>query len=96
MPCVLIRHKVANYATWKRAVRSFAKMRKSVGEKSFQAYRSAASPNDLTVICAWDNASKMKKFIKSAELREGMKKCGVLGKPEIQFFGKAEDLSVAK
>ncbi len=94
MPYVLIRHRVANYAKWKRVVNSARPLRKRSGEKSFRVYRSSRNPNDLTVVCAWDTSAKMAKFVKSAELRERMIEAGVISKPEIHFFGKAEDLSV--
>ena len=94
MPYVILRHKVADYAKWKRVVRSVAAMRKKSGESSFQVYRDSRRPNDLTVICSWDTAARMKKFMKSADLRKGMKAAGALGKPVVQLFSKAEVLSV--
>jgi len=90
----MIHHKVANYAKWKKAVKVFAPFRKASGEKSFYACRSSKSPNDLLVWCEWDTASRMKKFIKSAELRKAMVGAGVIGKPQISFYGAMEDLSV--
>ena len=95
MPYVSIRHKVADYAKWKRVVHAASALRKTSGETSFQVYRDSKSPNDLTVVCSWDNAGRMKKFMKSAELRKAMKEAGVLGKPAVQFFSKAEDLTVS-
>ena len=95
MTYILIRHTVADYAKWKRAVRAFAPVRKAGGEKSFQVFRSAEVANHLTVICGWASAAQARKFIASAALREAMTSGGVLGKPEIQFFKQAEDLSVA-
>jgi hypothetical protein len=94
MSIVLIRHKVANYAKWKKAVRACAPWRKKSGEKCFRAFRSASSPNDLTIICSFSTAAKMKAFIKSAELRKRMKDAGVVSKPQIQFFSASEDLSI--
>jgi heme-degrading monooxygenase HmoA len=94
MTLVLIRHKVANYAKWKRAVRNFAKYRKASGEKCFKVFRASNSPNDLSVLCSWSTPAKMKKFVKSAELRKAMKTAGVVGKPEVRFFSAVEDLSV--
>ena len=93
MPHVSIRHKVADYAQWKRAVQGFAAVRKAAGETSFQVYRDSKSPNDVTVVCGWENSGKMQKFLKSAQLRNAMKEAGVVGKPVIQRFGKAEDLT---
>ena len=95
MSYVLIRHKVADYAKWKRGVAAAKAWRKAGGEKSFYVCRSSKNPLDLLVWCEWDNASRMKKFMKSAELRKAMKGAGVVGKPEVSFYGKMEDLSVS-
>lgn len=94
MPYVIIRHKVADYAKWKRAVNAFKKFRQTSGETSFHVLRGSKKPNDLTVCCGWDNTNRLKKFMKSKELRKAMKEAGVVGKPEIGFFSKKEDLSV--
>ena len=95
MPAVVIRHKVANYTRWKRAVRAAGAFRKASGEKCFHVFRSSTSPNDLTVICSWSTSDKLRNFIKSAELRKAMKAAGVVSKPVVQFFSAAEDLSVS-
>jgi heme-degrading monooxygenase HmoA len=94
MPFVLIRHKVANYAKWKHAVQAVKTFRKTSGEKSLYVVRSSNEPNDVTVFCAWDTAARMRKFVKSADLRKAMNEAGVVSKPEVQFFSKMEDLSV--
>ncbi len=94
MPYVMIRHKVANYAKWKRGVTAAKAMRKAAGERCLYVCRSSKNPNDLLVWCEWDTAARMKKFCKSAELRKAMKAVGVVGKPEISYYGKMEDLSV--
>ena len=96
MSFVMVRHKVANYAKWKRVVKSLAKWRKESGEKCFYVCRSNKSPNDLLVWCEWDTAARAKKFIKSAELRKRMKEAGVTSKPEISMWDKMEVLSVDK
>ena len=89
-----IRHKVADYGKWKRGVRAAARLRKSSCEKCFRVYRDSRSPNDLTVICSRDTTARMQNFAKSAELRQAMKKAGVTGKQVVQFFSKAEDMSL--
>lgn len=91
----MIQHKVANYAKWKKQVKTFATIRKASGEKSLYVCRSSESPNDLLVWCEWDTTARMKKFIKSAELRKAMAGAGVIGKPEVSFYGGMEDLSVS-
>ena len=94
MAYVMISHKVANYAKWKRAVKKHAKWRKASGEKSLYACRNSKSPNDVMVWCEWDSTARMKKFMDSAELRQAMEGAGVIGHPEISFYDKMEDLSV--
>jgi heme-degrading monooxygenase HmoA len=94
MPYVLIQHRVADYGKWKRVVNSAKAWRKASGEKSFQVYRSSRNPNDLAIVCQWDTAARMQKFVKSAELRERMMDAGVISKPEVVFYAKGEDLSV--
>ena len=95
MSYILIRHKIANYAKWKKTVRACAAWRKAGGERSFQVLRSAQSPNDLTVICGFASAAIARKFVASSELRERMREAGVIGKPEVRFFKQAENLTVA-
>ena len=95
MSYVMINHKVANYAKWKRVVNAAKAWRKASGEKSLYVCRNNKNPNDLMVWCEWDSAAGMQKFMKSPELGERMKEAGVIGKPEIHFFNKMEDLSVA-
>ena len=70
MSHVLIRHKVGNYAKWKRAVQSCAGWRKASGEQSFQVFRMSSAPNDLTILCRWSSAAQARKFMTSAELRQ--------------------------
>jgi len=94
MPLALIRHRVGNYAKWKRAVRAAAKFRKASGEKCLKVFRATRAPNDLTILYAWSTSSKMKLSASSAELRKALKAAGVIGRPKVQFFSAMEDLSV--
>ena len=58
MAYVMIRHKIGNYAKWKRAVKAHAHWRKQHGEKCFYVCRNDKNPNDLLVWCEWDTAAK--------------------------------------
>jgi heme-degrading monooxygenase HmoA len=90
---VMIEHKVAHYAKWKRAVNSLAKWRKASGEKCFYASRNSKSPNTVMVWCEWDTAARARKFMKSAELRQHMREVGVIGKPAVSFFNRMDVLT---
>jgi hypothetical protein len=94
MPYIMVRHKVTNYAKWKRGAQAIAKFRKESGEKCFYVCRGSEDTNDLLVWCEWDTTARMKKFAASPILLKAMKDAGVIGKPEISFYGKMDDLSV--
>jgi len=94
MPYVMIEHKVANYAKWKRGVKAFAKHRKASGEKCFYACRGSKNPNDILVWCEWSTTAKLKKFMNSKELKAAMKNAGVVGKPTVSIWNGLEVLSV--
>ena len=94
MSYVMISHKVANYAKWKRVVKSHAKWRKASGEKCFYACRNRKQPNDVMVWCEWDSAARMKKFMNSPELRQAMENAGVIGQPEVSYFDRMDVLTV--
>ena len=94
MPYVMIRHKVSDYAKWKRAVKAHAKWRKAAGEKCFYACRNNKSPRDVMVWCEWANGAVMRKFIKSSALHKALKEVGVVGRSQFNFYDTADDLSV--
>ena len=94
MPYVMLSHKVADYAKWKRGLKAFADLRKAAGEKCFYACRDSKQPNQVMVWCEWDTNAHMKKFMTSPELRQAMAKLGVVGKPQISFFDKMDVLTV--
>jgi hypothetical protein len=95
MSYVLLRHKVRDFAKWKKVVQAAAEWRKAGGEQSFEVFRSSAAANDLTILCRWSDAVKARKFIGSTELRERMSEAGVIGKPQVEFFKSSENLSVS-
>ena len=76
MPYVMISHKVADYAKWKRGIKAHAKLRKASGEKCFYACRNSKQPSDVMVWCEWDTTARLKKFMASPELRQAMEQLG--------------------
>jgi heme-degrading monooxygenase HmoA len=86
MPYVLIRHKVADYQTWKRAFDAHGSVRKSGGSKSGRLFRSATKPKELFILFRWNDLGRAKRFTKSASLRKAMKAAGVQGKPDVFFL----------
>jgi quinol monooxygenase YgiN len=83
MPSILVTHTVKDYAAWRIAFDAHAPMRKAGGDKGSRVFRSSANPNEVTIICEWDNAANARRFLESPDLRQAMEKAGVVGKPNI-------------
>jgi len=63
---VLIKHKVEDYETWKKAFDNFASFRESSGEKSYRIFHEAGAENDLVLLFEWDTPANAKTFLASA------------------------------
>jgi len=91
MPTTLIvKHRVANFETWKAVFDSMQSLRSKHGWVSHQVLRDATDPNLVTIINRVGSAEQAKAYGGSPELRSAMEKGGVLGLPEIQFLDDAE------
>ena len=86
MKHLLVRHKVADFAKWKRAFTTHAAARKSAGLKELHVLRSFDDPNDVVMLFAAASVSKAKALISSVDMRVVMQKAGVKGKPEFTFL----------
>ena len=85
MAHVLIRHRVTDYAQWKKVFDDFADTRRDGGEKSYQVFQLADDPNDLTLVFEWDNKANAEKFLSSGELKSAMQRAGVAEEPNIRY-----------
>ena len=91
---LLIRHKVKSYAKWKPIFDEHGTARRDNGSKGGQLFRDPNNPNDITVRLEWDDLAKARKFAKSADLRKTMQRAGVIGKPDLYFLEKVEQVAV--
>jgi hypothetical protein len=83
MALVIVRHKVAKFATWKRAFDGHAPARAEAGFSNVRVYRSADDPSDVVVLLDTDDIGKSKQFIASPELKSAMSAAGVVDKPDV-------------
>ncbi len=86
MPYVLIRHRVVDYARWKRVFDAHGTSRKSSGSKGGWLFRSATNPKEILLLLRWSDLRKARRFTKSGDLRKAMKRAGVRGKPDVSFL----------
>jgi heme-degrading monooxygenase HmoA len=83
---LLIRHKVADFAKWKRAYNAHAAVRHAAGLKELHLLRNVAVPNEVVILFAAANLAKAKALIASADMKVAMQKAGVIGKPDLCFL----------
>ncbi len=90
MPTLLVRHKVADYATWKPVFDEHGGTRGASGCQGGRLFRNAADPNETLILLEWDNLDRARLFSESDDLRETMAWAGVADKPDVWFLDEAD------
>ena len=80
---MFIRHKVKDYAKWRKVYDDFEATRTEMGEIGDSVLQLAGDPNDVTVIHDFESVEKAKALLESSELREAMHNAGVAGQPDV-------------
>lgn len=95
LTCILVRHKVRDYAVWKRAYDAHLPKRIEAGLTEMNLFRSDGDPNEIVILFEAKDLIRAKKFTESPDLQEIMKKSGVIDNPDI-FFLRDESRAYAK
>jgi hypothetical protein len=82
---MFVRHKVADYAAWRKGYDAFEPSRTKLGARGHAVYRDIDDSNDVTAWHDFDNVEAAKAFAGSSELKAAMKGAGVVGVPTIWF-----------
>jgi quinol monooxygenase YgiN len=90
MVTVFIRHRVKNYAKWKKAFEGFLPQRRAGGEQSYRIGNIPGKTNNLCLLFQWDSAANASKFLKSKELKAAMEAATVSEPPETFIFEEKE------
>lgn len=93
MPYLLIRHTVQDFEQWKSVFDAHSVTRQANGSRGGQLFRNADDPNELIVLLEWDVLEKAREFAQSEELREVMRRAGVVDRPIIAFLKDGEQAS---
>jgi hypothetical protein len=83
---VLVRHKVSDFTTWKKAYDGDASRRAEAGLTEKYLLRGAAAPNEVVIFFEAQDIGRAQAFAESPGLRETMQKAGVVDKPDIYFL----------
>lgn len=85
LPAAIIRHEVADYASWKRGFDGHASARARAGIIGHAVNTSAQSPNVVVVYLQAESLDALRAFTAMPELKDVMKAAGVVGAPDISF-----------
>ena len=83
---VLVRHKVRDFAEWKRGYDAHLPKRTEAGLTEKHLLRVANDPNEVVLLLEAKDQNRAKAFVESADLRETMQKVGVVDKPDVYFL----------
>jgi hypothetical protein len=87
---LLIRHTIADYATWRSVFDAHEAFRRANGATGVgQVYRDEGNPNQITTLLEWNNAENARRFSNDPGLKEAMQAAGVTSAPEVQFLNRA-------
>ena len=90
MPVVIIRHKVKDFATWKKAFDAHKPAREGTGLSKSRVLRSADDASEVVLIFDAADVNKVKAFVASAELQSAMQLAGVVDKPDVYFLNPVD------
>jgi heme-degrading monooxygenase HmoA len=94
MPCLLIRHHVADYDTWKAVFDEHELTRRANGSQGGRLFHSSSDPNEVLLLLEWDDLERARLFADSDDLREAMTRSGVTDQPDIWFLVDGVRLTV--
>ena len=93
MATLIIRHKVKDYAAWKKVFAEHGKARAGQGFKKSRVYRYLDDPNHVIIVFELSDVKKAQAFVKSPELAAAMKNAGVVSEPLFFYLDDGEVFS---
>jgi hypothetical protein len=86
MPLLVIRHKVKDYAAWRKIFDGHKQVQTAAGLSNPRVYRSADDANEVVVLMDAADIGKAKQFGASADLKSTMQTAGVVDQPTVYFL----------
>jgi heme-degrading monooxygenase HmoA len=90
MVYLLVQLTVQDFDQWKPYFDSNAAERQAAGAGTIQVFRNAREPNEITILFEWDSGYNAQRFVASQNMREMMKKSGVMGSPTFVVLDKVD------
>ena len=93
MATMIVKHRVANFESWKVVFDEMETTRRQHGWRGHEVHRDASDPNMVVVVNQIADAAGAKRYGTSEALRTAMARAGVQGPPEITFLDDVESKS---
>ena len=91
MASMFIKHRVADFATWKAIFDEHGPTRREYGFVGHSLHRDPDDPNVIVIAFRTADLKRAREFVGSETLRSAMQQAGVQGPPEIWFAEDVED-----
>ena len=85
---VLVRHKVRDFAEWKRGYDAQLPKLNEAGLTEKHLLRNANDENEVVLLFEATNLSRAKAFAESADLRDARQRVGIVDEPDIYFLNE--------
>lgn len=95
MTILLVRHRVADFDSWKRAYDADAPGRRKAGLTDLHLLRTKDDPNDVVLLFKTADLATARKRMESEELRKLMKDAGVIGAAQFTYLDEPSDVREA-
>ncbi len=82
MPYLLVKHRVADFAQWKRVFEANGPAARAGGLELLHVLRDAADPSMVFVFCRVDDLNKAQAFTQAGQAADSAKRGTVIGTPE--------------
>ena len=89
MASLIIRHKVKDFAAWKKAYDAHAGARTAASLGPGRVTRSVDDPSEVVILFDVGDLEKAKAFCASNDLKSAMQGAGVVDKPDLYFVADA-------
>ena len=86
MTAVAVRHRVADFDTWKLGYDEHGVVRQELGCTGDLLLRDSGDPHAVLVLTFWPTAADAQAFTSDPRLPEVMKKAGVISEPRIEIY----------
>jgi hypothetical protein len=83
---LLVRAKVQNFESWKKAYDAHLSVRQEYGLAQEQLFRGADDPNDVVLLFKAASLDRAKAFMNNPAIGEVIQKSGVIGRPDVTFL----------